>query len=299
MFEYGATKVIPVQFPQPSLETLLTPVGDVSMQGLMWTFVGASPPYQIFTGVVELLAGLLLILPWTTTLGAAIALASMLQVLVMNLSYDVGVKMMSFNLVLMNLVLLAPALPRLANFLVLNRPAAPSPEPRLFTTARANRRAAAAQVLFGLYLLGVYTNITWRYWQATDPSARQPPLHGIWDVEALSINGETRPVLQNEYDRQWRRVVVDEPGSIAFQRFDDSFATYGATIDPGSRTIALRKGASRQWKSTFVYEPAARDGLILEGDMEGDHIRVELRLVPADTFRLLNSHFRWVRPPDP
>jgi hypothetical protein len=33
--------------------------------------------------------------------------------------------------------------------------------------------------------------------------------------------------------------------------------------------------------------------------MDGHHLRVRLALLELDTFRLLNSTFRWVRPPDP
>jgi hypothetical protein len=43
----------------------------------------------------------------------------------------------------------------------------------------------------------------------------------------------------------------------------------------------------------------SRDRLVLEGDMDGHHVRARLALVELDTFRLLSSTFRWVRPPDP
>jgi hypothetical protein len=38
--------------------------------------------------------------------------------------------------------------------------------------------------------------------------------------------------------------------------------------------------------------------LILDGGMDGYAIRMELTRVGLDTFRLLNSPFRWIRPPD-
>ena len=53
MFYYGMAKIIPTQFPAPSLVTLVEPVGNLSLTDLLWTFIGASPPYQIFTGVAE------------------------------------------------------------------------------------------------------------------------------------------------------------------------------------------------------------------------------------------------------
>jgi hypothetical protein len=62
--------------------------------------------------------------------------------------------------------------------------------------------------------------------------------------------------------------------------------------------LALTKGSSKTWSSTFAYDRPAPDRLILEGEMDGYRIRAELQLLERDTFRLLNSGFRWVRPPD-
>ena len=51
MFYYGMAKIIPTQFPPPSLVTLVESVGNLSLSDLLWTSIGASTPYQIFTGV--------------------------------------------------------------------------------------------------------------------------------------------------------------------------------------------------------------------------------------------------------
>jgi hypothetical protein len=49
----------------------------------------------------------------------------MAQVFMLNMSFDVPVKILSFHLLLMSLVLLAPQIRRLANVLVLERPSEP------------------------------------------------------------------------------------------------------------------------------------------------------------------------------
>ena len=92
MFYYGMAKVIPTQFPRPSLVTLVEPVGNLSVTDLLWTSIGASVGYQMFTGWAEMLAGVLLVIPQTTTLGALICLADMTQVFVINMTYDFGLK---------------------------------------------------------------------------------------------------------------------------------------------------------------------------------------------------------------
>ena len=54
MFYYGMAKIIPTQFPPPSLVTLVESVGNLSLSDLLWTWVGASTPYQVFTGCAEM-----------------------------------------------------------------------------------------------------------------------------------------------------------------------------------------------------------------------------------------------------
>jgi hypothetical protein len=118
-------------------------------------------------------------------------------------------------------------------------------------------------------------------------------------VEELSIDGEVRPASMNDYDRRWRRVIFDVPSSVAFQRLDDSFARYGVSIDVYNNIMGLTKGGSRKWKADFTFERKAPDQLTLNGEMDGHKIHAQLRLEEFDTFRLLNSHFRWVRPDEP
>lgn len=300
MFYFGMAKVIPTQFPPPSLVTLVEPIGHLSRSDLLWTFIGASTGYQMFTGWAEVAAGVLLVIPQTTTMGAAVALADMIQVFAMNMAYDVGLKQIAFHLILLSLVLLAPDLPRLGRAFVLDRPAGVSPNAPLFTTRRANRFALLAQILFGVYLLVMFTRLADTFWRAPGgPGAPRSVLYGIWDVAQLSVDGRVAPPDTNEYDRRWRRLVFDTADMVVVQRTDDSFAHYGATIDAGTHSIALRKGASRSWKASFIFSRPTDDRLLLDGDMDGHTIHVELQRVDFDAFRLLNSRFRWIRPPDP
>jgi len=102
----------------------------------------------------------------------------------------------------------------------------------------------------------------------------------------------------NDYDRRWRRVIFDFSDRMFFQRWDDSYAAYGVTVNEAQRTLSLTKGRSQTWQSAFTCERPRPDRLILDGEMDGYHLRAELQLVERDTFRLLNSRFRWIRPPD-
>lgn len=296
MFEYGMTKVIPTQFPAPSLDTLVTPAGDLTLSALLWTSIGASPAYEIFTGCIEVFGAILLLVPRTTMLGAMISLAAMTQVFALNMTYDIGLKLVSLHLIVLAIFLLVPDVPRLVNFFWRNRPAGVATHPELFASDGANRRALAMQLIFGLYLVGMYTYINIAFWQVGGGGSPRSPLYGIWNVEELSIDGQVREADLNDYDRRWRRVIFDKPADVIFQRTDNSFARYGASVDSRGNVVSLTRGGSRNWKATFNVERPARDRLILDGEMDGHRVRAQLRLAEFDTFRLLNSTFRWVRP---
>jgi hypothetical protein len=137
------------------------------------------------------------------------------------------------------------------------------------------------------------------YYAAGGPGSEKSPLYGIWNVEQLSVNDEVRPAALNEYDRRWQRVVFDAPNVVVFQRTDDSLAHYGAAIGNGGRTLALTKRNSKTWSARFTVERPAPDRLVIAGEMDNRRISMQLQRVELDTFRLLRSTFRWIRPPDP
>ena len=148
-------------------------------------------------------------------------------------------------------------------------------------------------------MLAIQADVNWVYWYAEGGGRTKSSLYGIWDVTELSIEGQNRSAILNDYDRRWRRVIFDSSGTMAFQRTDDSFAHYGVSVDERRNTLALTKGQSRKWKSAFSFQRPAQDQLILDGEMDGYKIQMRLQLVELDTLRLLNSGFRWVRPTDP
>jgi hypothetical protein len=295
MFEYGMTKVIPTQFPAPSLETLVTPAGDLTLSAMLWTSIGAAPAYEIFTGCVEVLGAVLLVFPRTTLLGALVSFAAAAQVFALNMAFDVGLKLISLHLMLLALLLMAPDLRRLADVVVTNRTTTPRNEPDVARTPHGRRLALLLQIALGAYLLAMYTGINVRFRDVGGGGRPRSALYGIWNVEEMSVDGVTQPAVQNDYDRRWRRVIFEDPKTADVQRTDDSFAHYDASIDTAAKTLEIRKAASRQWRAQFAYEQPAPGRLRLTGSMDDHRIDARLRLVEMDTWRLLNSRFRWVR----
>jgi len=294
MLAYGFAKIIPLQMPFPFLSTLLEPFGHLSPMGVLWASIGAAPAYEIFAGSAEALGGILLLVPRTTTLGALICLADMTNVFMLNMTYDVPVKLFSFHMILLSSFLLAPELPRLANFFFRNRSASPSAQAQLFRTRRANRIAIAVQIVFGLFLLGMntYGSLSARY--VYGDKAPKPPLYGIWDVAQMSIDGQVRSPLLTDYGR-WRRVIFESPRYITSERMDDSFAYYATSINARDKTIVLTKSSDKKWKANFTYQRPAPNQLILDGQMDNHKIHMQLQLFDRKNFRLITRGFHWIQ----
>ena len=114
MLVYGMAKVLPSQFSTPGVERLITAYGDSSPMGLLWTFMGQSTTYCVITGLVEVVGGALLFWRRTTLLGAAILTVALTQVVLLNFTFDVPVKLYSSHLLTFALLLMWPARHRLA-----------------------------------------------------------------------------------------------------------------------------------------------------------------------------------------
>ncbi len=294
MIFYGVDKAVPLQMPFPRLARLVERFGDFSPMGVLWSSIGAAPAYEIFAGCAELLGGLLLIFPRTTTLGALVCLADMIQVFMLNMTYDVPVKLFSFHLILLSLFLLAPDIKRLMNFFILNRPVEPSAHRPLFSGNRANRIAFATQILVGIWLVGANGYESKVSWYERGGGRTLSPLYGIWDVEQQVVDGQLRAPLVTDSGR-WHRVIFDFPTRVTFQRIDDSFAPYGAAIDLKNKSFVMTDDKDKNWKANFAFERSGQDQMTLEGSMDGHQVHMQLRRLDRSQFLVVNRSFHWIQ----
>lgn len=112
------------QFPPPRTFQLDKTWGDSSPMNVLWTFMGYSRAYTFFSGIGELVSGVLLLFRRTSVLGALIGIGIMANVVMLNFSYDVPVKIMSSHLLVMACLIVLPNAIRIANVFLFNRPTA-------------------------------------------------------------------------------------------------------------------------------------------------------------------------------
>ncbi|MGV9678308.1 DoxX family protein [Nocardia sp. NPDC003482] len=305
MLFYGFAKMIPTQMPEPGLATLLEPFGNLAPMGVLWNQVGVSQPYEILLGTAEVLAGLLLFVPRTALLGAMLAVISMAQVFVLNMTFDVPVKILSGHLLLMGLVLLAPEARRLFEVLVANRTAPPSHAPYPFRTRRGRRWATVGQAALAVWLLAALIPLSWQAWEELGPHRERPPLYGIWTVAEFTRDGQPVPPLLTDETR-WRRIVFDQPEIMEYQRIDGELVPLRARVDTDARRLDLapadsagdyRPGSSRHgdMSGSLSYQRPTSDRLVLDGQLDGRPVTVTLDRLDPNSFPVRGRGFHWVQ----
>lgn len=297
MISYGAAKAIKSQFAFPSLDELLQPIGESSPMGLVWDFMGASTAYTMFSGIAEMLGGVLLAFRRTALLGALVSIGAMLNVLMLNLCFDVPVKLFSAHLLIMGVFLTLPHLGRLVNLLVLNRRVEKAEEPRLFASPKPDRIVHAALAAFLILFAGWSLYGSWQDSRQYGDLMPRPPLYGIWTADELVVDGVARPPLLTDATR-WRYLVFSYPEFLAIRLMDSSSPTgqqfYKLKVDEAKRTLALTKYKDPRWRAVLTYRKLAPDVLELEGTMDGQKVRSRLRRMDENRFMLVSRGFHWV-----
>ena len=297
LLSYGATKVIPTQMSDPALSRLLTTYGDSAPMSLLWTFMGVSKSYEIFTGLVEMLGGILLFFPGLATLGALVCTAATANIFLLNISYDVPVKILSFHLLLMSVWLLLSEAKRLVSFLILNRDVKRQAVAPFFRRNWLNTSILAAQVLFGLYLSVTSLNDSYHVAKRMGFLAPKAPLYGIWIVDDFMVNGGASAQLDDS--ARWQRVVVDNNLIVAFQSVNGKWQRFIHQTDIQKKTITLwrrqswlDKGKGQEMQINFEQLPT--DFITLDGQLDGREIHVKLHHIPEPKFVLKTRGYHWI-----
>lgn len=265
---YGAVKVLPSQFVPPSLVALVSPLGGFTRMRLLWHMMGTSTAYTVFTGLVEVTGGLLLLSRRTTPIGALVLAGAFVNVAMLNFGYEVGVQLNSTIYALMALTLLAPDARRLAAAF-LDR----GEQPRESNPARRRlSRLVKAAVVILLIVMDART----AYLSRRELS-RVPALYGIYDVVDFVRDGVS---LAPGDQARWLRLIFAERGTAAIQwTVGGRVDPYELTEDPANSTVTLTTRGREPRTITLKYSHRSDDLLEVAGQVDGHEIQARLRAI--------------------
>ena len=186
LLRYGFIKVFPIQFPTPPLPVLNEPVGNASPTMLFWSLYGIRPGFVMFLGWSEVIAGLALFFRRTALLGSILAVMVMANVTLLDVTFDVPVKLYSLSLLVMAVVLLTPELGSFVNFFFTHRPvvAGQSWSPLSLGVA-TQRLLLSIELLVMILACWQFTSGTYTVWNMKRQASRNPSsFTGGWRLQS-------------------------------------------------------------------------------------------------------------------
>ncbi|HEX6223177.1 MAG TPA: DoxX family protein [Chryseolinea sp.] len=292
MISYGMAKIFKTQFGFPSLDRLHQSFGDASPMGLLWTFMGYSTAYNIFTGAGEFVGGLLLFFRRTRLIGALIVIVVMSHVAMLNFAYDVPVKLFSLHLLSMAIFLIVPDAKNILNIFLFNKPTLPEIVKPIYYNGKTRWFYFIAKGLFVGFILTTNTmnQIDTRKEIArhAGDANRFDPLMGEFVVESFELNGELVPPGKMD-TRRWGKVTINKK-NIDIQSTDGGSIPWHFHGN-SKKIVLLSKDLSTMGNFRFEGDSTR---LILQGVLNEDSLKIKLKRKSADSFVLVTRGFHWI-----
>ena len=279
---YGIAKLyVNGQFGQIELYHLDSTFGNKSPMGLLWTFMAYSREYTLFIGVMETLAGVLLLYKRSSLIGALMGFAIMLNVFLLNMFYDVPVKIFSFHLLLCAFIIISPAIKKIFLFLT-----GENAQPVALSYIKIGNKSVT--IVFTVLKTILVVVLVGLDFFSFNEEMEQPAdyLDGVYRIESIEYSNDSIPALK------WEKIM--------FNSLYGSVTDYSGTrnqlelqIDTTKKIVNFNFRLDSTLMS-FNYELYAGDSVKFTNIQEADTIRVFTKRLQKDDFLLMNRGFHWV-----
>jgi hypothetical protein len=288
---YGIIKLFGNQFPFPSLLRLTQPIGDLSPMGLAWTFMGYSKFYISFTGFTELIGGVLLINKKTVLLGCLILISIMSNVFVMNLVYDIPVKLFSFHLLFMLLALASLDLKRLYNFFISNENITSK---NLYSPIKDIETYKKVGIFLKfLFVIILILFVSLKIFFVTFNDSKKLPIYGIYEVNSVVKNNDSIPLSLKD-EELWRYIIFEKNGYASIRFVNNKSKTFVIKYDDSSNFLFLEnKKLTFSNKFKFKFNEN-KNLLFITGVFNKYSLKMEFAKKNLEDFNLINTEFRWI-----
>lgn len=303
MLYFAFVKIFPVQMPFPTLSQMNTLLGDFTPGRLFWMATGAAPSYEIFTGIIELSAAILLLFRRTVVAGTFLLLIVLVQLVAINIGYDAGVQIKAILLTLLAIFLIWENIWRLWHFFFYNstEQLVHSAGPILSKQWQKRARITLKTAFILLFVLFRGYSVATNYFSGKSfklPSDKAlPDLAGLYDVSTFSLNGKAIPYnpidsnrWQNVVFEKWNTISIKKQQSILLQVSNKVRKTeihsnvgrhyYAYEADTVQHTLHLTNRADKKDTYTLQYSYTPEGAISLKGiDSNQQQIMIELNKI--------------------
>ncbi|HEY1055199.1 MAG TPA: DoxX family protein, partial [Emticicia sp.] len=279
IMSYGLAKVFVGQFPQ-LMANMDARMAELSPMRVAWAFFGYSKGYQIFLGWGEVIPAFLLLFRRTALLGALLMVVVMLNVWLVNIFFDVCVKLNSFTYLAVATYIFLQYSNRLWKFFFTNKEVPAPYYPDLADRKLLKRIGLGINILLVGYILYDPLISTYDYLTAANQSAPKNKLYGAWKVEKIEKweNGNwvaTTATDSSNFNRCFFEGYAGVlQGPLKRQRF-----VYFMDSTEKQTTISFINNQNTRYETqTWKLEKPVADKLLLRGRIGKDSLNIECTL---------------------
>ncbi len=257
--KYGFDKVFKRQFYLPEPNILYSGFGSLTKDTLFWSTMGVSHIYSVSTGIIEVLTGVLLLFKRTRIAGLCLASAVVINIFLINIGFDISVKVFTLFLLMVLILNLYPALKTIYAFFIRHR--------QVQLPGELHPGIPVNKWVHTLLCAGIAAFVLIPYLSAgtfNDDNAKRPPLHGAYQIEHFVINGDTL----NSCDFPYKRFFIHRNNYIIFQKQDDTMVDYYFEINPGMKQLNIQDYKHNRISVVYNYDEKAGALQLIFGNKE-------------------------------
>jgi hypothetical protein len=241
--KYGFDKVFKRQFYLPEPNILYSNFGSLTKDTLFWSTMGTSHIYSVVTGITEVIAGLLILFKRTRVAGFFLTLAVTINILLINIGFDISVKLFTLFLLMIVFFNLYPFLKTTYAFFIQHK-AVQLATPHIIPVNKWVHACLCSGIIG--FILVPYISAG----NLNDDNAERPFLHGAYQVEYFTINNDSL----NKCDFPYKRFFIHRNSYIIFQKEDDSMVDYFFEMNEGAKQMEIRDYENNKIPVTYNYD---------------------------------------------
>lgn len=216
LLRYGIDKLFLKQFPEPEPNLLYTPLGNMDKDILFWTSMGTSVIFNIVTGIIEVITSVLLIVRKTRTIGVVFSTGIFLQILIINLSFDISVKLFSTLLLIIAFYLAYPGLQKIWTILI------------------SHKSVSMPTDIYNVSVVPKSVRIIFSFLLLTEALYPHLPIR-----TPLELTLQGGYACLDDTPEKIRRIFIHSEGYLIFQNDRDELVDYSAQINTTRNRIQL------------------------------------------------------------
>lgn len=288
LLKYGFDKLFKCQFYLPEPNILHSRLGNLDKDILFWSTIGSSYSYSVFMGLMEIIPGLFLFFRKSRNIGLLLAIGVFVNVVAVNFSFDISVKLYSLFLLVITVYLFSPILNPLWNLLV-NKQIHSLSDYKVhhfvFQRKSINQVLKIACIVFVL-LESLYPYL--KIGNFNDDKFPRPILHGVYELRNSLIGNDSL----SKQESVIQRVFVHRDGYLIFQDQNEEMYDYKLTVNESKKQFVLTDYDAQKQVFDYSYSNSTE---LLKLNLHSSENREIYTLKKVDWRKmpLLQKQFHW------